>query len=109
MRTGSKYIADPRILGLGLRSTTRSSLLTFPSARRGTATSGRLGTSLHEPRAPRSVADPYFRCDTPCTLLIHEIEAIWSAIAVADEWGPLQAKVAEIRAMGAALALPRRL
>ncbi|MDB4934725.1 MAG: uncharacterized protein JWP87_1697 [Labilithrix sp.] len=64
--------------------------------------------SLYEPRSPKSVADPYFQCDSPCTLLIDEIEAIWSAIAVANDFGPLEAKVADIRAMGRALSLSAR-
>ena len=40
----------------------------------------------------------------PCSMLIDEVEAIWSAIADADDWGAFDAKVAAIRAMGAALA-----
>jgi serine/tyrosine/threonine adenylyltransferase len=59
--------------------------------------------SLYEPRS-RAIADePYFQCDTPCTLLIDEIEAIWAAIAMSDDWGPLDAKIADIRAMGATI------
>jgi uncharacterized protein YdiU (UPF0061 family) len=45
--------------------------------------------------------DPYFQKDAPCSLLIEEIEAIWDAIAVRDDWSVLEAKIAEIRAMGA--------
>ena len=37
-------------------------------------------------------------------MLIDEVEAIWSAIADDDDWTPLHAKVAAVRAMGAALA-----
>ena len=37
------------------------------------------------------------------TLGYEEIEAIWATISERDDWGPLQAKVAAIRAMGAAL------
>ena len=40
----------------------------------------------------------------PCAMLIDEVEAIWSAIAQADDWAPLHAKVAQVRAFGAALA-----
>jgi uncharacterized protein YdiU (UPF0061 family) len=62
----------------------------------------------YEPRSPKSVDHPYFQCDSPCTLLIHEIEAIWTAIATADDWSPFAAKVADLRAMGVAQALPAR-
>ena len=67
---------------------------------------------LVETREPASDAitnSPYFRCDSPCTLLIDEIEGIWSAIAKHDDWAPFNAKVAEIRDLGKLLALPRRL
>ncbi len=33
----------------------------------------------------------------PCTLLIDEIETIWSAIAERDDWAPFEAKIASIR------------
>jgi hypothetical protein len=35
---------------------------------------------------------------------IGEVEALWSAIAERDDWGPLHAKIAAIRRMGEALA-----
>ncbi|WP_375391222.1 protein adenylyltransferase SelO family protein [uncultured Sphingomonas sp.] len=54
--------------------------------------------------APRQDGiDPYWSGE-PCAMLIDEVEAIWSAIAERDDWGPLHAKVASVRAMGAALA-----
>jgi uncharacterized protein YdiU (UPF0061 family) len=40
----------------------------------------------------------------PCSMHITEVETIWARIAKADDWSPLQAKVAAIRQMGAALA-----
>ena len=40
----------------------------------------------------------------PCSMLIDEVESLWSAIADGDDWGRLHAKVAAIRAMGEALA-----
>jgi hypothetical protein len=39
-------------------------------------------------------------------MLIDEVEAIWAPIAASDDWQPLTAKIAAIRAMGAALAAP---
>jgi len=44
----------------------------------------------------------YYDADEPCTLLIDEIESIWSAIAHADDWSPFTDKISQIRAMGAA-------
>jgi len=41
------------------------------------------------------------RSEAPETLVIAEVEAIWSAIDRDDDWGPLAAKVATIRAAGA--------
>jgi uncharacterized protein YdiU (UPF0061 family) len=46
----------------------------------------------------------YWRDDTPCSMLIGEVEAIWSAIAERDDWSLLNAKIEAIREMGAALA-----
>jgi hypothetical protein len=39
-------------------------------------------------------------------MLIEEVEAIWAAIAEADDWAPFEAKVAAIRQMGDALTAP---
>ena len=52
-------------------------------------------------RKPRD--HPYWRGE-PCTMLIDEVESIWSAIDERDDWGPFQAKIAVIREMGEALA-----
>jgi uncharacterized protein YdiU (UPF0061 family) len=46
--------------------------------------------------------DPYWSLPEPCSMLIDEVESIWAAIAERDDWAPLNAKVAAIRAMGAA-------
>lgn len=51
--------------------------------------------------APSASRDhPYWDADAPCSMHIEEVEAIWSAIAERDDWGPLHAKIAAIRAMG---------
>jgi uncharacterized protein YdiU (UPF0061 family) len=48
--------------------------------------------------APAESAVPaYFEGDRPCTLLIDEIEAIWSAISERDDWEPFEEKIREIR------------
>ena len=50
----------------------------------------------------RSALPAYFEGEGPCTLLIDEIESIWSAIAERDDWAPFDEKVRRIREMGAA-------
>ena len=55
----------------------------------------------YEPRKDRS--HPHWS-GAPCSMLIDEVEALWSAIAERDDWAPLHAKIAAIRAMGEALA-----
>jgi uncharacterized protein YdiU (UPF0061 family) len=47
---------------------------------------------------------PYWADAAPCTMLIEEVEALWAPIADCDDWRPLQAKIAAVRRMGAALA-----
>lgn len=54
------------------------------------------------PTAPLTHA--YWQGDAPCSMHIEEVERIWSAIDRDDDWRPLNAKVAEIRAMGEAMA-----
>jgi uncharacterized protein YdiU (UPF0061 family) len=44
----------------------------------------------------------YYEGEAPCTLLIDEIEAIWSAIAERDDWRPFERKIEQIRAMPSA-------
>jgi len=48
-------------------------------------------------------AHPYFSQAEPCSMLIDEVEAIWSAIDRDDDWTPFHAKIAAIRDMGEAL------
>lgn len=64
-------------------------------------TEPRAALAAYAPRAGRD--DPYWAGE-PCSMLIDEVESIWSAIAERDDWTPLHAKVAAIREMGAALA-----
>ena len=61
----------------------------------------RAAWAAYEPAAPERLADPYYAGAGPCSLLVEEVEAIWAAIAGQDDWGPLHAKVAEIRRFGA--------
>jgi Uncharacterized conserved protein len=46
---------------------------------------------------------PYWSGDAPETMLIDEVEEIWSAIAERDDWTPLTAKVEAVRELGRAL------
>lgn len=50
-----------------------------------------------------SIDHDYWRDANPCSMLIEEVEALWSAIDERDDWGPLEAKVAAIRRMGMAM------
>jgi uncharacterized protein YdiU (UPF0061 family) len=73
--------------------------------RGGRAAEGALAEAL----AGRLIAPSehaYWSGAAPQTMLIEEVEAIWSAIAERDDWQPLDAKVAAIRTMGEALGPP---
>jgi uncharacterized protein YdiU (UPF0061 family) len=52
----------------------------------------------------RSLAHPYWADDQPCSMLIDEVEAIWSAIAEQDDWQPFESKIEAIRRLGDAMA-----
>jgi uncharacterized protein YdiU (UPF0061 family) len=58
--------------------------------------------AAHQP-VPEARAHPYFTAGEPCSMLIDEVEAIWSAIDRDDDWSPFHAKIAAIRHMGEAL------
>ena len=51
----------------------------------------------------RPPTHPYWSDAEPCAMHIEEVEAIWSAIAERDDWGPFEAKIAAVRRMGEAL------
>jgi uncharacterized protein YdiU (UPF0061 family) len=61
----------------------------------------------HVPDRPERLAAPYFARPNPEELLYDEIEAIWSAIADQDDWGPFNAKLAGIDQARAALGIAR--
>jgi len=58
----------------------------------------------HAPDRPERLEHPVFAQPDPETTLIDEVETLWSAIAEADDWGPLTAKIERIRVQGAAWA-----
>lgn len=57
-----------------------------------------------EPDRPERLAHPYFAQAAPCTMPIDEVEAMWAAIAEADDWSRFEAKLAEIAVMREGLA-----
>ncbi|HEX9964907.1 MAG TPA: YdiU family protein [Allosphingosinicella sp.] len=46
---------------------------------------------------------PYWSEEGPCSMHIDAVEAIWSRIDEADDWGPFQEKVVAVRHMGEAM------
>ena len=73
----------------------------FFAHRGGRDATGQLGKALSR---YRPVADdhPYWEGQAPQSMLIDEVEAIWSAIDTRDDWQPLYDKVASLRIMGEA-------
>jgi uncharacterized protein YdiU (UPF0061 family) len=73
--------------------------------RGGRNASGALTDALADYAA---VADdhPYWSDTGPQSMLIEEVEAIWSAIAERDDWQPLADKIAAVRRMGEAMGAP---
>ncbi|MEO6218054.1 MAG: protein adenylyltransferase SelO [Sphingomonas sp.] len=67
------------------------------------------GAGFDETRAilagyqPRAARDHVYWQGEPCSMLIDEVEAIWSAIDQRDDWSQFEAKIAKIREMSAAL------
>ncbi|MEM9501809.1 MAG: YdiU family protein [Pseudomonadota bacterium] len=49
---------------------------------------------------PTDNSHEYWSDEAPQSMLIEEVEAIWSAIVEREDWGPLNAKVAALRRMG---------
>ncbi|MCA9645648.1 MAG: YdiU family protein [Polyangiaceae bacterium] len=52
------------------------------------------------PGVTEALSDAYFRGETPCDLLIDEIESLWTHVAERDDWAPFEDKIAEIRRIG---------
>ena len=55
---------------------------------------------------PHALDHDYWRDNGPCSMHLDEVEAIWSAIADADDWSPFNAKIAAIRRMADAMTPP---
>jgi protein adenylyltransferase len=52
------------------------------------------------PLQPNALHAAYFQRDEPCTLVIDEVERVWTAIAERDDWAPFEQKIADIRELG---------
>jgi len=61
----------------------------------------RAALSAHAAK-PGATAHPYYGGESPCTMLIDEVEAIWEPIAAADDWSAFEAKLAKIAEFRAA-------
>ncbi|WP_296820419.1 protein adenylyltransferase SelO family protein [Brevundimonas sp.] len=61
--------------------------------------------SAHTPDRPERLAHPVFSRPDPETMLIDEVEAIWSPIAERDDWSAFARKIERIREAGAAYGL----
>ncbi|MFB0610911.1 protein adenylyltransferase SelO family protein [Aurantiacibacter poecillastricola] len=77
----------------------------FYSRRGGRGAEGDLAEALKDHKSLGSSHD-YWSDGQPETMLIDEVETIWSAIDQRDDWAPLGDKVARIRRMGEALGEP---
>jgi serine/tyrosine/threonine adenylyltransferase len=60
-----------------------------------------LARRLRGRKRPQSHA--YWSDAAPCSMIIDEVEAIWSAIAERDDWQPFEDKVTAVRRMGEAM------
>ncbi len=62
-----------------------------------------LANALEGRDNPSARQHPYWSGEQPCSMHIDEVEAIWDAIADADDWSLFEAKIAAIRRMGEAM------
>jgi uncharacterized protein YdiU (UPF0061 family) len=86
----------------GVSSETRAQRSPDATHYRGTRFDAfRARLALHPATHPERLADPYFARERPCSMLIDEIEGIWARIDRDDDWSRFEAKIAEVRAMGA--------
>ena len=55
-----------------------------------------------QPAPDANLDHPYFQRPQPCTMLIEDVEALWSAIASGDDWSALHRKLDDIASMAEA-------
>lgn len=100
--------SDMALIAAAERTMTESTLgpdAFFFAHRGGRATHGALAAALSA-YSPVTDEHPYWSRQGPEAMLIDEVETIWAAIAEHDDWSPLTAKIAAVRAMGDALGEP---
>ncbi|MEX0341415.1 MAG: protein adenylyltransferase SelO family protein [Erythrobacter sp.] len=96
--------ANGRLVGVSEKAMSESGIAPdefFFTHRAGRNAEGELAESL-QGFEPVTSDHPYWSGEAPQSMLIDEVEAIWSAIADQDDWQSLESKVESIRAMGAA-------
>ena len=74
----------------------------FHRMRAGEAGDGALADLLAG-YTPEVSDQQWWREEPPVSLLIDEVETIWSAIAERDDWGPLNDRISAIQRLGQAL------
>jgi hypothetical protein len=67
---------------------------------------GEFGAMLADYRPTASDDDSLWQEAAPPSLVIDEVERIWGAIDIHDDWSPLTDKLAAIRRLGQALGEP---
>lgn len=72
----------------------------------GDAEHGAFAELLALYRHADALKHPYWSQGDPCSMLIEEVESIWTAIAERDDWSDLDRKIEAIRYMGEAHANP---
>jgi serine/tyrosine/threonine adenylyltransferase len=70
------------------------------------SSAGGLGDILADYSNSAALDDVYWSDKSPCSMLIAEVESIWTAIADRDDWTILQRKIDAIRHIGTAHAKP---
>ena len=93
---------DGKVLGLSeeaMRKSGEQPDAFFYRHRGGRGGNGELGELLAS-YTPVAGDHPYWSEGAPETMLIDEVEAIWSAIDQRDDWQPLHDKVSALRRMG---------
>ncbi|MES1198824.1 MAG: protein adenylyltransferase SelO [Pseudomonadota bacterium] len=63
----------------------------------------RAGIEARSPVRPERLWHAYFQRATPVSLVIDEVEGLWSPIAERDDWSAFEAKLADIAQLGQAL------
>lgn len=70
------------------------------------ACDGEFGEQLALYKSTGDDSHPLWQADAPPSLIIDEVERVWTAIDQADDWSALEEKIAAIRDLGLALGEP---